>query len=519
MKKCTNLSATDFNKDMNIVPPSTDDEVTLCRLLKEILCRDDFGVTTDLFEMGLSSLGVVRLITDAEKEGMKLDFVDIVEYRTIRGIAESLTQGQSEENREDYALSEARERAVVRPAPIGWLESENPGDIHFPELYSFGMTIDAQKLCDALNQVVENRSALSMIIERDDAGRAFMRYDAARTPHYEVQRLTEAEFEAKRASLIRTFVMYGAPLIHAGVYETERSVYLFVDIHHIIMDGTSMMMFFDDIEKAYHGEPLGQDTYCTYLAQMEQERSTERYRKAKDEWLQILGDEGYRVGFTPDRSGDKSDMLYQQCRRVMTRAELCCLLDRLGVSEGLLFIGLTLLTMARIEGEGRYLCSAPFHNRRDAVSRNAFGWICTVITVTAKIMKGYNVAKFFTELKETWIDSAATISSIMDAMNASPRSIHIIQALFQTYEANSREVMISMGAKRENVQKSGAGGMLDHAVLYYEKPDVIVPMLEINTTHYSPEKQSDILNSLETVIDRIVAVEDPGTATLAELLG
>ena len=130
----------------------------LCRLLKEILCTDSLEATADLFEMGLSSLGALRLIADAEQEGIQIDLVDIVEYRTVRGIAEALAQRPSEAIEEDHAISEARERKAAWPAPIGWLESEHPGDAHFWELYSF-QAVDAQRLCDALNRAVANPSA------------------------------------------------------------------------------------------------------------------------------------------------------------------------------------------------------------------------------------------------------------------------------------------------------------------------------------------------------------------------
>ena len=204
---------------------TSEQEEILLRILREILNTDCVEATADLFEMGLSSLGALSLIADAEKNGLIIDLVDIVEQRTVRGIIEAIAGRQSAPVEEDYALSEARERKVVRPAPAFWLKFENPGDIHFPELYSFGMSIDAEKLCDALNRVVANRSALSMILERNDTGEVFMRYDPTLTPHFDVEQLTEAEFEAKLADLIHTFVMYGARS-SMPVYTRRRAEYI-----------------------------------------------------------------------------------------------------------------------------------------------------------------------------------------------------------------------------------------------------------------------------------------------------
>ena len=141
----------------------------------------------------------------------------------MRQIAETLAQRQAEQH-EDFAVSEARERARLHPVPSDIsrvLAHKDPGDMHFPGLCSFALSVDAEKLCDAVNRAIANRPLLSTVIETDSEGRPILRYDPSFTPRLEVQRLTEAEFEAQRSALIRTFEMFGAPLLHAGVYETE----------------------------------------------------------------------------------------------------------------------------------------------------------------------------------------------------------------------------------------------------------------------------------------------------------
>ena len=89
-----------------------------------------------------------------------------------------------------------------------------------------------------------------------------------------------------------------------------------------------------------------------------------------------------------------------------------------------------------------------------------------------------------------------------------------------TYEDNNREVMSSLGAKHEDTLKLTTGVPMDHFMLFYEMKDMTVPVLMINTALYSSEKQSRILDALETVIDRIISIsaKDPETATLDELL-
>lgn len=45
-------------------------------------------------------------------------------------------------------------------------------------------------------------------------------------------------------------------LLRVAIYVTEDKKYLFTDFHHIIADGNSYDIIFEDINKAYMGEKL-----------------------------------------------------------------------------------------------------------------------------------------------------------------------------------------------------------------------------------------------------------------------
>jgi hypothetical protein len=498
------------------VPPEKEEERTLCRAFEAVFEIAPIGLDDDFFDLGGDSVAAMAVLAEAELHGLSV--LDIFEGRTPRCILEKQAQRLAEDYEEDFAASEARERDRKHPVPSDLSRVEDPGDIHYPDLCSFDRSVDAQKLCDAVNRAIANRALLSTVIEEDGAGKAVIRYDPSVTPRLEVQRMTEAEFEAKRADLIQTFEMYGTPLLHAGVFETERRVYLFLDVHHMIMDGSSIKLLFDDIEKAYHGQPLEQDTYFTYLGHLERERTSERFQKAKEGWLRLLYDDNWHIGFAPDQSDGPSEVAYLPCRRVITKTELEHLSERLGVGENLLCVGLTFLAMAMLDGENNYLCATFYHNRGDDVCRNAFGLMLGTVFVAAKVRRSSSVAGFYTELKASWIDSAANLRAGMDVMNEAPRALRIMLSTFQSYDTTGRDVLSSLGAKREEVQNSQSGSMLEQSFAYNEQPDVIAPMLFINKAHYSPAKRSAILGALETVIDRLVALEDPERTTVGELL-
>ena len=58
---------------------------------------------------------------------------------------------------------------------------------------------------------------------------------------------TNSEFEALKENLVRPFKLEKGRLFRAEIYLTEDKKYLFTDFHHIIADGNSYDIIFEDI--------------------------------------------------------------------------------------------------------------------------------------------------------------------------------------------------------------------------------------------------------------------------------
>ena len=67
---------------------------------------------------------------------------------------------------------------------------------------------------------------------------------------------TNEQFEELKAQLVRPFKLEKGCLLRAAIYITEDRKYLFTDFHHILADGNSYDIIFEDINRAYMGEKL-----------------------------------------------------------------------------------------------------------------------------------------------------------------------------------------------------------------------------------------------------------------------
>lgn len=68
-------------------PPTNELEEKLVNLWKESLNIDKVGIKDNFFELGGDSLKAIKIVTMAEKEGIKIELADLYKYNTIEDIA------------------------------------------------------------------------------------------------------------------------------------------------------------------------------------------------------------------------------------------------------------------------------------------------------------------------------------------------------------------------------------------------------------------------------------------------
>ncbi len=81
-----NLPDPDVVQTLENVPPETEKERKLLDIARNLLQRDDFGITDDLFLLGLTSMTAMKMAVMAAKEGILLKVYDVLKNGTIQKI-------------------------------------------------------------------------------------------------------------------------------------------------------------------------------------------------------------------------------------------------------------------------------------------------------------------------------------------------------------------------------------------------------------------------------------------------
>ena len=243
--------------------PETDNERALCGIVSEIIGNDNFGTTTNLISAGLTSLLAIRLsVFVNSRMNAVLPVSYILRYPTVKELATKL-QGAA-------AACEKGEKKLSAPlsfSQIG-IYSEcmaNPDDIQYniPKCIQLPEGVTAAELKAALERVLEAHPYLRTHFQTDDNGDAYQcQMDSA--PEIPVQKLSDDGLENRKKEFVRPFDLQEGPLYRFEIVETPSELHLLADFHHLVMDGASIDIFFNQLCQALDGQELEDETYNYY---------------------------------------------------------------------------------------------------------------------------------------------------------------------------------------------------------------------------------------------------------------
>jgi amino acid adenylation domain-containing protein len=73
------------------LPPRTEKDVVLLVIAQHVLGRDDFGITDDLFDLGLTSITAIKVAAMADASGVHISVNNLMRFRTIQQVFDAET--------------------------------------------------------------------------------------------------------------------------------------------------------------------------------------------------------------------------------------------------------------------------------------------------------------------------------------------------------------------------------------------------------------------------------------------
>ncbi|MHB8062366.1 MAG: SDR family NAD(P)-dependent oxidoreductase, partial [Ruminiclostridium sp.] len=262
----------------------------------KVLGYKELDIYDSFYELGGDSILAVRLNNEINsKFSMTIRVSELFDHMTIHDFAgyleEKLKHTERAESglkinkaghREYYPVTSGQKRMYFAA-----LSMDNDTLYNIPMIFEIFGETDKNRLAFAFKELVKRQACLRMGFRSID-GNLMQYVDENLDFNFELITCEADTIKDILPGIIRSFHLEEAPLFRAGLIEAGGGrKYLFMDIHHVISDGYSLLVLVKDLMAIYNGAELEElPVSYTDFAVWENEKIVEGYFKTQEEyWL------------------------------------------------------------------------------------------------------------------------------------------------------------------------------------------------------------------------------------------
>jgi amino acid adenylation domain-containing protein/non-ribosomal peptide synthase protein (TIGR01720 family) len=295
----------DFNTDQQsqLVPAQNTVEKQLAQIWTEVLELEEVGINDNFFELGGDSILSLQLISKAAQIGLHLTPKQLFQHQTIAELATVVS----------LTTSTLAEQGLVTGSfpltPIQhWFFEQNFVDPHHYNqsvLLEVKETLNPLLLQQVVQSLLEHHDILRVRWQKLESGwqpiinnlenrELVTEIDFSTLPSDELDCAIASTIERLQASLnLSEGLLFRVAFFHLGKH---RHSYLFVTIHHLIVDGVSWRILLENLQTAYQqlesGKPIKLPSKTTSFKQwayrIEEYAQSPAARAELDYWLTTL---------------------------------------------------------------------------------------------------------------------------------------------------------------------------------------------------------------------------------------
>ena len=299
-KPADTTSSTESNVPMNAL------EKELHEIIAAVVGTQDFGVTTVLGFIGLTSISAIKLAVQINKRfGISLDSKLLVKNGSLQYIENEIlehiilhpasTQNASDaDNHQSSSINPQIKDVPLSYAQMGvYVECmKQPVSTlyNIPSLVRFPKDVDVTLLAQAVKNVVKAHPQMQAHFGNSGA-EIIQTVDLDQPVEVVQSQRNEAEMERFKREFVRPFNLKQGPLYRIEIVTTEQWVYLLVDVHHLVFDGGSFDLFMNQLCDLLNGKTLEPETftYADFVTAEKAAENSDEHAAARDFFQERLG--------------------------------------------------------------------------------------------------------------------------------------------------------------------------------------------------------------------------------------
>ncbi|PYG87831.1 amino acid adenylation domain-containing protein [Ruminiclostridium sufflavum DSM 19573] len=399
----------------------TDAERMLGKLWCTALGYDEININDDFYELGGDSIIAIQIANEYKKQtGVKIDAGDIMEYSSLSLLSSYLEDMDAVKkadvrnimpagDREYYPLSSAQKRMYIINRFDGIGVSYN-----MPVAISIEGCLDVGRLKNAVKEIVKNHDAFRMSFHINENVPVMKVHKEVELELDEIECSAPEKLPALIKSFVEPFDMEKAPLFRAKVIKISDSKHvLFIDMHHIITDGMSSVIFDRELVKAYLGEELKKPEiqYADYAVWQNEQLKSEKMKRQEEYWLGKF--EGEKPVLELPIDFQRPSIQSFEGDRVIFEAD-CELTERIlrlsektGTTLYMVLMSVYKILLSKYTGQEDIIVASPVTDRKAEELQNVIGMFVNTVVIRSCPCSDKPFIQYLHEVKQIVLEAFA----------------------------------------------------------------------------------------------------------------
>ena len=251
--------------------------------------------------------------------------------------------------------------------------------------YQLDSSLDGERLRQAIETAFKAHPTLFTKISLNKEGEPLQAIDISyETWSFEIE--TTIDIDKEIACFVQPFNLLEDHLFRVRLIKDAEYYYLLLDIHHVIMDGTSFQLLLDDIEKAYNGEAIDTEilTLREQAALEAEQRMTPAFEEGKKWYAENFENSDIYTQLTPDLEipGRTEGVLTHTLNISVEKINAFC--QNHGIYKNNLFITAYAFLLAKYNNEQEVFFPTAYNGRTDKRLANTVGMFVKTLPVQIK---------------------------------------------------------------------------------------------------------------------------------------
>lgn len=277
-----------------ITQPRNKEEILLQNIWKVVLGIETISVKDNFFSLGGDSIKSIQISSRLLALGYDLQVKDIFMNPTIESLSKKIKKAEHKIEQQKIEGS-----APLSPIQRWFFDGDIDSKSHFNQsvIINFPEGISKDYVLQIFEKIQEHHDALRMVFKNKN-GSIMQQYKGYDLPVFIKEYDLIKEKNAKEILLLKCnqlqsgIDLANGPLMKLGLFHMNDGSRLLIIIHHLVVDGVSWRILFEDIESLYQQKkqdkpfvlPLKTSSYQFWSNNLLEYTKSKSYQIAKEYW-------------------------------------------------------------------------------------------------------------------------------------------------------------------------------------------------------------------------------------------